>query len=200
MTKTVFILRGFKLNTTASDPDYQEIRNVVEPKGYRIAPVKITWNRKSVSDFAKQFTKLYEQEKSEYNIVIGGSLGAMAALASTPLTAPNELVLCSLSALFQEDLARYDAIYTKHLLYWLGKRRLEDFETLSADKLADQINEMNIKTTLTYGEIEKQMYPQLVARVRNTAAKIHNSKLVEIPNAGHRMHEPEYIAGLRQLL
>lgn len=119
----------------------------------------------------------------------------MAAFVAAPRIRPDELVLCSLSAFFTEDLSTYSKEQAQHYRKWLGERRWRDCQSLSANEIADQIKEVGIKTNILYGELENDMYPQLVSRVKDTAAKL-DAHLVEIPNCGHKMRTPEYIAGL----
>lgn len=199
MVKTAFLLRGFTLNATTLDADFQQVRDAVASKGYRIVPVPITWNRKTISQFVEQFVAVYEKEKSEHDTVIGGSLGAMAAFVAAPYFKPNELILCSLSPFFKEDIAAYDAAYVNSCRKWFGERRWRDCQNISADQVADQVKKTATKTTMLYGELEKELYPQLVSRVKATATRL-SARLVEVPNCGHKMRTPEYIAGLRDVL
>ncbi len=170
---------------------------MLSAKGYRVVPVKVTWNRKTVSGFVEAFRAVYAREKGGYNVIMGGSLGAMVALVSAPQAAPDELILCSLSAFFGEDLGKYDEAYLNRRF---GHRRVSDFKGLSAGELASQINGLSIKATLFYGQKEKELHPRLVARVKQTASELKNARLIEIPGAGHRMYEPEYVEGLRQVI
>ncbi len=195
--KTAFLIHGFRLNITAAHARYNDLKTALESKGYRVAPVNITWNYRTVSKFADGFVDFYKAHKSEHNLIVGNSLGAMTAFVSTPLIVPNELILCSLSPFFSEDLNKHEPVYVVHRF---GKQRAEDFTKLSANKIAEQISQKNIRTTFLYGEKEKEMYPTLVARVKASASQVKSSRLIEIPNAGHPMHEPEYVAGIKKAL
>jgi hypothetical protein len=195
--KTAFLIRGYRLNSTAADPEYDGLRDVIAAKGYRVVPADITWNRKTVSAFAKKFIELYEREKSEYSVVVGGSFGAMVALVSAPETMPDELILCSLSAYFSEDLGLYEE---KYLLRRFGHRRVQDLKTLSADEFARRVNDGVTRTVLMHGEKEEISSSNLVDRVKDTASKLERVQVVRVPNAGHKNREPEYIAGLKKVL
>jgi pimeloyl-ACP methyl ester carboxylesterase len=170
---------------------------MLRAKGYRVVPVTVSWNRTVMSDFVEQFVRFYHQHKGSYNVVIGNSFGAYAAFMAAPRLKPDEIVLCSLSPYFTEDLHQYKDSYVIRLF---GKRRLKDFKTISANKIASEINKKHIKATLLYGQKEQRYYPNLVARVKQTAAQLNNSKLIEVPGAGHSMRGPAYIKGLEAAL
>lgn|GEM_PF-3563436 len=195
--KTVFLIRGFGLNKTAADPDLGELRQMLRAQGFRVVPVSIPWNYKTLSQFVDEFVALYHQKKSDYNIVLGGSLGAMVALAATPKIVPDELMLCSLARYFAEDLGlERNGDFSQSL----GKRRLKDFEKYSATSLIAQLNKYPTKTTYFYGELEQNVYPLLVAKIKERAALTTNARLIEIPAAGHKIREAAYISGLRKSL
>ena len=192
MLKTAFIIRGFTLNTSAADADFAELRAMVAAQGYSVVPVAITWNHKTISQFVKQFADIYHQEKTEYNVVIGGSFGAMAAFVAAPIIHPNRLILCSLSGLFKEDINTTDLARMKRLNAWLGKRRVADCLALSAEDTAQKVDRLSIPTALFYGEKEKLLYPRLVSRVKSTAKALRQHELIEVPNAGHQMRHTLY--------
>lgn len=195
--KTIFLIRGFSLKKTAASPDFKDLRNQLTRLGYRVVPVDTLWDYKTVSRFVQEFSILYQQQKSDYNIIIGSSLGAVAAMVSAPHLLPDELFLCSLSRVFVEDLT---TARKNKLLRKLGQRRLKDLELFSAKNLIHQLNATSIKTSLFYGEKEKVLNPLLVAKVKERTARLSHAQLIEIPNAGHGMRESQYTQGLSRFL
>lgn len=198
MTKTAFLIRGLTLNATSADADFAELRAAIEAQGYRVVPVPFTWNNKTISQFVALFIPFYEQEKSAYTIVIGGSFGAMAAFAAAPIIQPDGLILCSLSRLFAEDIAD-DAARLERLKDWLGEARVADCQTLSATEVAQALNRTAVHTTLLYGELEKETHPGIVTRVQTTAKALHTAAQ-EVPGAGHQMRQTAYVSGIAKVL
>ena len=150
--KTIFLIRGFSLKKTAASPDFEDLRSQLTKLGYRVIPVDILWDYKTVSQFTRKFAILYQQQKSDYNIIIGSSLGAVAALAAAPRLLPNELFLCSLSRVFVEDLT---TSHKSKLRQRLGQRRLKDLELFSAKNLISQLNATSIKTSFSMEKRKK---------------------------------------------
>jgi len=194
--KTVFIIRGFAFNSTAADANFKSLRDMLSEHDYRVLPAPMMWNGQTLTSYVAKFVQFYELEKGTQNMLMGGSFGAMASFIAAPLVKPDHLVLCSLSAFFREDLSNYDKQY---LINMFGSRRAEDLRTHSAPAIASQVMQAKVNTTMVYGEKEKVMYPHLVARVRDTAAALHTSP-IELSGAGHKMREPEYVAGLKSVL
>ena len=100
-------------------------------------------------------------------MVIGHSFGAAAAFVSATRCNPNQLILCSLSAYFQEDLPKYDN--SDWIYAHMGKKRHQDFKTLSAKKIAKEIVAKNIHTEIICGKMEESVFPRLYERVLKTS-------------------------------
>lgn len=192
MKKTIFVLAGFNFERTAESPAFAYLRKDLSKYYDRVVPLGTSWRYKTVSQMAHTFSELYEREKSEYNAILGNSLGAMTALIVAPTVKPERLWLASLSAFFKEDLPAYGKDLGPNVRPWLNQRRLEDFQKLSATELAGKVSKLDIPTTLFYGELEKDAHPELVARVKTTAREIKNATLVELIGASHSMREKSY--------
>lgn len=191
--KTVFILAGFDLHNTAADSEFNYLRQGLANKRYNVVPVNIDWYRKNASEYISEFKKFYSRRATGHNIVVGNSFGAVIALLSAPVLQPDEIYLCSLSPYFKEDqIKREDPTGIRYF----GKKRLNDLRTYSADEAAKLLNKTAIKTYVIYGEKEHVTSPVLVNRCEDTAAKIKNSKLIEIAGAPHDMSDSIYSAAL----
>lgn len=198
--KTAFVLSGFSrtsLDSTAHNYDgYDQLKSGLRRKGYRVVAIDISWRRKSLSRYIKEFVALYEKEKSQENIVIGNSFGAVIAFVTAPILQPNIVYLCSLSPFFQEDRGKQpDAVG----LRLCGKRRMQELWSISATKIASRLNQTSVKTIVVFGKKEYDMLV-LVERCKKTATQLHGSKLVEIPNAPHNMGDAAYSSGLLRLI
>jgi len=183
MTKTIFLIPGFK--TQITDKQYQWLILYLQSKSYVVKAVPITWNYKTVTKNAQEFLHFYDNNKSTQNYILGFSYGAVIALMTANITNPNEVILCSLSPDFKED--------TKNMPKWLqgyiGKKRYADTKTRSAHKLAESI-ETNL--VVMYGEKEGNDYPLIKKRSEETANLATSSKLIIVENAPHDISFPEY--------
>lgn len=195
--KTAFLINGFKLDKTTKHSDYDSLREMLKIRGYTVSDSEITWNNRTVTEFANDFEAFYLNNETEENIVIGNSLGAIVALMASPAIAPDKLILCSLSAFFKEDLEKYEDDY---LVKRFGERRVKDLRGLSVSALIDRLNQSDIDTYFLYGSEETHLYPKLVNRVRASAQMAKDSHLIQIDGAGHRMHEADYVRGIQKIL
>jgi pimeloyl-ACP methyl ester carboxylesterase len=187
---SVFLIGGFNIHYTIAQSEKIELlKSGLEAKGYRVVLVDITWRRKTPSQFSKEFEKFYRIHRTEHNVVIGNSFGAIVALLTAPNLLPDELYLCSLSAFFSEDRGEHSDIDS---IKYFGKRRMHDLWSLSFNEIAGKYNNLGIAVAITYGEKEKEMYPSLVRRCRQAATTMPNARLIELPGAPHSMNDPTY--------
>lgn len=195
--KTVFIISGFNLHLSATSNDYQDLRDQLADKGYRVVPVPISWMHTTPRQYTAKFIEFYQEHKGSYNLVIGNSFGAVVALLSAPEIKPDELFLCSLSPFFKDDIhAKPDAYFERYF----GKKRMAELRSTDFDLLTEQINSLDIRTTITYGQDEHRTSPSLVNRCVDASNKINKSRLIELPNAPHSMEDPKYTEELLKIL
>jgi hypothetical protein len=195
--KKAFLIRGFRFGYTAADSDYVHIRDLIHEAGYEPVPVPWMWNYKTMSQYSSEFVKFFSKNKGSYNIVIGHSFGAACAFVSAGRCLPDQLVLCSLSAYFQEDLPKYDK--SDWIYSHMGKKRLEDFKSLSAKKIAKEIATRNISTKIMCGELEKQVFPHLYERVLETSKDLDTEPIL-IQGVDHTIHLPRYMEEIKKAL
>lgn len=195
--KTVFLIAGFNMNRTAADKKYDDLRKAIVSKGNKVVPVPFAWNHTTVAQYVDKFVDFYNRHKSNQNIIVGNSYGAMVAFLAAPKVKPDRIILCSLSPYFKEDK---DKTTEKYRIKKFGKRRNKAMKQLSAEQTANEINKTNIRVTLLYGEQEKIHVPFLVERVKSTARDLENAELIEVPDASHPFHGPAYIKGIKSVL
>lgn len=193
---SVFLIAGFT-KQTAEDDKFRQLRKAIELKGYKLIPVPIKWSHKTVAQYSDEFKNFYQQKKGKHNIVIGNSYGAMVAFLTAPDLMPDEVILCSLSPYFKEDV---DKTTKQYRIKRFGKRREQGMQLLSAKDTAKRINDLKIPVTLLYGELEKTIYPHLLERVKATANDLEDCELVELPKATHSFYEREYVQGIEKIL
>ncbi len=193
MSKAAFILAGFKLDINDDDQLYVDYSNLFREFGYEPKVANISWRRKTHSEYLSEFKDFYAQNAAKQNLIIGNSFGAAIAYMAAPDLRPDWLLLASLSPFFKEDIGNYPQ---KRSLRRFGKQRMADFNSYSAHGIAAQLE--GRKTVYFYGEKEQDDVPFLVDRVKDSHQHTPGANLIEIPNAGHRMREPEYIAGVKR--
>jgi hypothetical protein len=194
--RTVFIIAGFNLHEDATDHKFSVLRQGLTLKGYKVVPVRISWLRKTPTQYNKEFVNFYNKHKGAYNIVLGNSFGAVITLLSAPECKPQEIFVCSLSPFFKEDKHfKPDSYFIRHF----GKKRLKELRSLAFVDVAEKINGLDIKTNILYGEKENQTSPPLVKRCKNAAELIYSSSLMVLPDAPHSMSNDAYTKELLKL-
>ena len=169
------------------------LKNRLEAMGYRVVLTDISWRRKTLSRFAKEFEKFYLANKTTHNIIIGNSFGAVVALLASPVLMPDKLYLCSLSAFFKEDRSeRLDSDDIRRF----GIQRMQDLWSLSFSETAEKYSHLGLDITVIYGEKEKVMHPLLVKRCQQAVAALSGARLIELPGASHSMGDHMYIEGM----
>ncbi|MCW1908310.1 MAG: alpha/beta hydrolase [Candidatus Saccharibacteria bacterium] len=183
---------------TARHPMFQPLKNDLEHLGYTFIPVDISWKQMTHSRYIKQFVAQYSHLKSESNIVIGNSFGAVVALLAADIFKPDRLVLCSLSPFFKESLSNrttYDYAVGR-----FGKRRVEDLKKYSIKEIASVMNLSATKIDFLYGEYEKEEYPLLVDFTQKYNELFLNSGTSEVKSAPHSLKNPYYQKFVVELL
>jgi pimeloyl-ACP methyl ester carboxylesterase len=191
--ETIFILAGFSTSSTALSRDYLKIRNDLKAKGNVVVPVDISWYQKTPSQYLTEFIKLYNKHKSEKNIIIGNSFGALVAFLAIPEVQPDIVYLCSLSPFFKEDERKLPDSYG---IRYFGKRRMKDLRSYSSNEVVKAINKTSTNIFVLYGEKEHITSPPLVDRSRDVAHKLNKATLLEIANAPHNLGNDSYSAAV----
>jgi len=196
---TVFILSGFILGENASTiTEFDDFENLLRKKGYEVVRVAIDYDKHTHTTYIAEFLDKYSTLKTEQNIVIGNSFGAVVALFSAPDFLPTELYLCSMSPFFAETLA--DERYYDYAMQEFGKDRADDLKAYSTIEIAHKINQLNIPVHFTYGEFETGIYDHLVDFNKAYQQSFISSDIVMIPNAPHGMRDPSYYHAIAELL
>lgn len=146
-SKVAYIFPGFKLS--AKSIEYGKISEFFENKGIKSIIVDISWQRKTVSEYANDFLSKYYDNKYKEVYLLGFSFGAMAALIVASKINAKKLILCSTSPYFKEH---YETIDNDEKRYF-GKKRMADFLKISLKELLKKIK---CKTFVLYGEKEHE--------------------------------------------
>lgn len=186
--KKFFIIPGFKEKSTSKK--YAWLKNFLTTKGFEVVLVPVIWNRKTISENAKEFQEFYNKQKGNENYILGFSFGAMIAFISAECLQPKKVFLCSLSPYFREDIKNEK----QWILDSIGTKRTNDFSLMSGKVIA---KELKIPTTVFYGEEEGRRYPKLKKRCEETVRIAYEAKLVVVKNAPHDISFPKYIEAIK---
>ncbi len=191
-----FLVPGYSPDKTFTDPDLDELKHAMAAQGALLSGVTSGWGEQSVQDFGQR--ALEQLQHCEYNgILIGHSLGALAALSIVDQIPLRHLVLCSPSALFSEDI---NTNLDPALAQRIGQKRVQELKFFSALDASSLVNDLRIPTTILFGEKECELHPYLVARCGQLASVIANAELIEVAGAAHFIGEQPYANELARVV
>lgn len=193
---TAFLLQGFSTDRTFADPSLDVLRETMAKHDVELHGVVDGWEDHGIRSFGR--CAIEQNRYYEYDgILIGHSLGALAALSVVDAMPVQHLVLCSPSALFSEDIySNLDPSVANRI----GKKRVKELSSFSVADAVSSVNRLGIPTTILFGERERELHPQLVARCGNLAARIAGATLQEVAGAEHSIGEIPYALVLAQVV
>ncbi len=180
--KTLFIIPGFK--EKVSHQQYRELQKLFVAKGFEVKLVSVMWNRRLLSDWIVQFEDFFTLHCGKKNVVLGFSFGAMIALATAKRLQPDQLILCSLSPYFSEDLSKIPAWWKR----FIGRRRVMDFGKYS---MTSAVKGLSMKTKVFIGGVEQKKFRQLADRC-TLAAKALGTSVIVIDGVKHDIGDARY--------
>ena len=177
MTKTFFIIPGFKQAPTAKN--FVWLKEFLAGRGFKVIVIPVRWNYRTMPDWVKEFIAVYDTNKTDANYILGFSYGAVIAFLAANTVKPEKIFLCSLSSDFKEDIPSMK----KWIKNYIGKRRIAEATKISAK---DYASKLEIPSVVFYGEAEGRQYPQLKIRCEETVRIARGSKLVIVKDAPSR--------------
>lgn len=189
--KKVFIIPGFK--QSASSKQFFWLKRYLVKKGFDVSVVSITWERRTMADYAKEFEDFYRKNALHDNYVLGFSYGAVIAFITANKLKPKKVFLCSLSPDFKEDIPHMK----KWVLNYIGKKRIAEIAIRNGKRIA---RELTIPAVIFYGEKEGMQYPQMKIRCKETARLAKNAKVIIVKDAPHDTTHPNYKAAIKSEL
>ncbi|OGD24051.1 hypothetical protein A2Z10_00875 [Candidatus Azambacteria bacterium RBG_16_47_10] len=186
--KKIFIIPGFKQKAT--DKQFAWLRKFLIAKGFTVALVPITWERRTMIDYTLEFKAFYEKHKAKDNYVLGFSYGAVIAFITANKLKPKKIYLCSLSPDFKEDVSDMKPWIARYV----GKNRIADSLQRSGKEIAKNLV---VQAVVLYGEEEGRQYPKLKIRCEETARLAKNAKIVVVKKSSHNIAHPEYTAAIK---
>ncbi len=186
--KNVFMLQGFSKDLAFDDPSLDLLREAMAEHDIQLHGVENGWKDYGIRSFGMRAVEQYHDYPYK-GILIGHSLGALAALSVLEFMPVRHLVLCSPSALFSEDIkSGLDPLVAVRI----GKKRIQELSSFSVAEAVSSVNRLGMPTTIMFGERERVLHPRLVSRSCELADKIVNATLLEVPGAGHSIGENPY--------
>lgn len=193
---TAFLLQGFSTDRKFTDPSLDLLRESMVERGVELHGVEDGWGDHGVRSFGECAVEGHVYHDYD-GILIGHSLGALAALSVVEAMPIRHLILCSPSALFGEDIRLNP---NPSLNQRIGEQRVQELSGFLAADVVSSVNRLGIPTTVTFGERERELYPQLVDRSHKLAAGILGAKLVEVVGAAHSIGENPYASELARVV
>ncbi|MEX0910184.1 MAG: hypothetical protein WDZ73_00290 [Candidatus Paceibacterota bacterium] len=182
--KKLYLVPGF--GESPSDYGYMQITKIAESYGYCVVPVSIRWSKRTATHWVKDFLDVVEKNGAHNSIALGFSFGAYVVALASMSKKFDEIILCSMSPYFKEDLK-----FIPHdSLDFFGKRRVEDFK-LHLTPI------FNTKTSLYFGDQD-----WLIA-IKKAEKLAKSSKLVNfflIKGVGHDISHNLYIKTIAKKL
>lgn len=186
--KKIFIIPGFKQKAT--DKQFVWLKKFLITKGFSVSLVPITWERRTMTEYAVEFESFYERHKAKDNYILGFSYGAVVAFITANKLKPKKIYLCSLSSDFKEDVRSMKPRIVKYI----GKKRISDLLKRSGREIAQ---DLVVPAVVFYGEKEGRQYPQLKIRCEETAKLARKAKLVVVKGSPHAIDHPEYVTAIK---
>src|SRR3989344_6849957 len=186
--KTVFIIPG-NFNYP-NKKVYLSLRDFFESKGYKVYIFWTKWGR-PLSIIHSEFLSFFDQNKGEKNILFGFSYGAMIAFKSSLSLDVEQIILCSLSPYFKEDMNKIPILFKLMALpfkkdfndNWIFQDLLKDFST---------------PTLIFYGDKDNKQLIQRVMELKN--AKPNLVTLVTVEGVSHNISSKKYLSTILDYL
>lgn len=191
-----FLIPGFSPDRTFTDSSLDVLKETMVEHDILLSGVTDGWSGHSVRSFGE--CAIEQHQYCEYDgILIGHSLGALAALSIVDTMPVRHLILCSPSALFAEDIhSNFDPAVGRRI----GEKRVQELASFSAAEAVTSVNRLGIPTTVLFGERERDLHPQVVSRSEKLAARIADAALIEVAGAAHFIGENPYALELARVV
>jgi pimeloyl-ACP methyl ester carboxylesterase len=191
-----FLIPGFSPDRTFIDPSLDVLKDTMAEHDVVLYGVPEGWNGHGVRSLGERAIEQHQQYEYD-GILIGHSLGALAALSTVDAMPVRHLVLCSPSALFAEDIrSNLDPVVSHRI----GEERMQELASFSAADAVSSVNRLGIPTTVLFGERERELHPQVAARSGKLAGRIAGAILLEVAGAAHFVGENPYALELARVV
>jgi len=177
--KKLYLIPGYK--HTLTTPGYRELMLSLERWGYKSEFIPISWEYRVMSDYIQEANDAIQISWDD--IILWFSFGAMIALQLAEQSKCKQVILCSLSPYFSEDLKTA----SKYSLWKLWIRRYKDFlENYLENSI---VNSQDNLYTVIYGTSETQ---NLQRRNQKIIEKLSIENVWLVSWVGHNIAHKEY--------
>lgn len=190
MKKIAFIIPGYS-ESKRNNPAYSKIERYFRQNGIDPLVVDVSWKYRTMTDYVREFRAVYEKNHKGAEVYfLGFSFGAIISFIAAAELKPKAIILCSLSPFFKEDLSKLRPWWKRAL----GKKRLEDFNSLSFSLLAKKISS---RAFIFAGSREVE---DVFRRAEEAKNQIRGSKLLIVPEAKHDISQGAYLQEVKNLI
>ncbi len=193
---SAFLIPGFNQYRSFDHSDFDVLRETMLQHDISVAGMVDAWQDYGIREYGQLANAQIEQLQT-VDVIIGHSLGAIAALASIEDAGVDNLFLCSPSALFAEDA---DMLKRPETISFIGRKRVDELSQIDTEQTANKVSSLGIYTTVTYGSNEKILNPALVHRAHALSDKMVSSQILEINGAGHSIRDGIYARTIARLI
>ncbi len=176
MKSKLFLLPGFRFD--CEKQGYQPLLANLKNK-YSIIECDINWKYTTIDNWVEEFLNKYKV--SNIDTVLGFSYGAMTALLASQKAPPKNLILCSMSPFFSEDIA---ALPNK----WIKKTGPKRISVFLKTHFNDISKNDNTNYYLTIGDKELSSWPNMKSRFEKTKDKLSPKQILIIPDNKHEFN------------
>lgn len=194
--KTALFVPGYHPTRVWKDDKFDILRQETLAKNVRLVGASIPWSEHTTSSYTTALNE-HMRINDDIRTIVGHSVGTIVALKLAGKRPVDRLLLCFPSALYADDI---DQDNRKKLLEVFSPKQIEDFESMDTTTAVDLISNGETKTTVTYGELEREFNPSVYGKTHQLASIIPGATLVEIPGAGHSVRSSSYAEAVGRLL
>ena len=191
-----FLVPGFHPTRSFMSTDFDLLREHMEEQSIELHGVSSTWGNYGIAEYGHLACSQIEK-KSNIDVVIGHSLGAIALLSVVKELRTSHVIMCSPSALFMEDIMDE---FNAPAAQFLGKKRYDELSSISSKRIAQEMGSLNIQSVVTVGSLEYERNINLVLRAQQLAQDSPSKAYVEIEGAEHSIRESTYAAALSRIV
>lgn len=186
----VLIIPG--MNQTDSDPGYDSVGGYYKSKGISPVYVNIDWKAVGIgklSDAALQIDSMLKDSFPDSHVFLFGfSFGAVISLKLSQLICAEQIILCSMSPLFEEDRV-YQIFPFKQIM-----GLVTDYSTNGLSYSSS----LGTCVYFLYGDHDSFVINKSIIKNRKTSFKCDETRIVS--NAGHNISSHSYLKAIKQIV
>ncbi len=182
------LIPGF--GESPADKQYRIIRKSLEDAGWNVVPVRIKWERTTLTSWLEQ-TRSVAKKHPHLDTLFGFSFGALIALVLKAELRPRTVIAASPSPYFREQLKLLPPLAEK----MLGKKRMADFKNYP---IAIVTHGPRVRVRIIVGEVD---FPLLISESRKLKTLMGGAAThTLVPKAPHDLGDPNYLDACKKII